>query len=53
MKVPILDRVVAFALDLQKLRDRWNLFHFSMRLHPEFEAQYGNYYKSSSTFWSH
>ena len=27
-----------FVLDLQTQRDRRNLFHFSMRLRPEFEA---------------
>lgn len=29
---------LGFAHDLQKQRDRWNLFHFAMRLRSEFEA---------------
>jgi len=38
MKVPISDFMSAFALEYQKQRDRRNLFHFAMRLHPEFEV---------------
>src|SRR5436190_23813493 len=31
-----------FVLDLQRQRDRRNLFHFAMRLRPEFEALRGS-----------
>jgi len=38
MDVLFPDSMSIFALDFQKQRDRRNLFHFVMRLHPEFEA---------------
>ena len=41
-EVPILDFMSAFALEFQKQIDRRNLFHFTMRLRPEFEALHGN-----------
>ena len=42
MKVFISNFMSAFALEYQKQRDRRNLFHFVMRLHPEFEALNGS-----------
>jgi len=30
IKVPISDSMFAFALEFQKQRERWNLFHFAM-----------------------
>ena len=38
MDVPFLDSMSIFALEFQKQRDRRNLFHFTMRLRPKFEA---------------
>src|SRR4051812_1476189 len=46
MEVPIPAIVASsapdFVLDLQRQRDRRNLFHFAMRLRPEFEALCGS-----------
>src|SRR3954462_7517695 len=38
----VASRAPGFVLDLQRQRDRRNLFHFAMRLRPEFEALRGS-----------
>jgi len=51
MEVSFLDSMFVFALEFQKQRDRWNLFHFAMRLRPKFEALHSSWVHTFIAFF--